>query len=356
MVNIIIKYSSTLLQKVSDSGFFPSLLKRYHKKRYKTSGMGSVSSCHVPGLNSECSFDFGVKNRDVAERSEWTSSKSSTETNSSNSDKSPRYEVRRRKNCKKKAVINDKQAYNTERGHITRRKKGVCTQQNWNERFEAMNSTRGSSQARYFIPTEEHRSPLIKQKSVMSYDSGFPEDERINTLKRSLPDTRGNHHKWLSLGKSHRPYHSQYDEGYSARNLPKHQVDRAPLKADNSSDDEVFFKTKDCFTYEDSSGDDSTVYSYTLRPRKKRNRLKLPKYSVQGDGAYSRYHPDAHSAQLTYQAIASYQASTDGTIDLYEGDKVHVIRKSRGGWWLVQIEEEVGWAPSNYLEPIARCK
>lgn len=54
----------------------------------------------------------------------------------------------------------------------------------------------------------------------------------------------------------------------------------------------------------------------------------------------------------THQAIASYQATTDGTIDLYEGDKVQVIRKSKGGWWFVRIDDEQGWAPSNYLEPI----
>lgn len=327
--------------------------------------MGSVSSCHAPGLSKEYSCDLGVKSRDVTKRSRGTSSKSSTETNSSNSDKPPRSEISRRKDSEKKAFNNNKQAYKIGRGHNTRHcykamsccKEGVCRQQKWYKRCEAMNSTRRSSQARYPVPTEEHRSPLVKQKNVVSYDSGFLEDERTNAGQwmrhsSSLPDTRGNHHKRLSHVTSYRGYHSRFNQGYTVR---KYRVDRAPLNvfhADYSSDDEVFFKTKNCFVDEDSSCDDLTPHSYTLRPRKKRNRPKVPKYSIQEDARYGRYESEGrHSKKLTYQAIASYQASTDGTIDLYEGDKVHVIRKTKGGWWFVQIDDEVGWAPSNYLEP-----
>ncbi len=360
--------SNKIFKRFCDSCLFFHNLKRFHKKRYKYSGMGSVRSCHAPDLCKECSCHLGVKNPDVIKRSSGTSSKSNTETNSSNSDKSPRYEISRKMDSVKKACYNDKPAYKTGRGHNTRHcynatsccKEGVCRQQKCYKRFEAMDSTRRSSQASYSVPTERHRSLLVKQKNAVSYDSGFLEDERTNAGQwmghsSSMPDSRGNHQKRLSHVTSSRGYHSRFNQEYTVKNLPKYRGDRAPLNMvhlDYSSDDEVFFTTKNCFEDEDSSCDDLTVHSYTLRPRKKRNRPKLPKYSIQEDAPYGRYQTEGHETKLTYQAIASYQASTDGTIDLYEGDKVHVIRKTRGGWWFVQIDDEVGWAPSNYLEPI----
>ena len=87
----------------------------------------------------------------------------------------------------------------------------------------------------------------------------------------------------------------------------------------------------------------------------KRNWPKLPEYS-QG------YHPNHSFVPLNnsprrsrriYQAIALYQATTDETVDLYEGDQVQVICKSRGGWWYVKIDDEEGWVPSNFLQPIS---
>ena len=240
--------------------------------------------------------------------------------------------------------------------------KGVCRQQKWCNSFEAMSmgSARRWPQARYSVPSTGQRLPLVKQKNVMSYDSGFLEDERTNVSRKmrhssSLPDAGGHYHKRLSHVTSQRRYHSHLDEAYSSRNVPKCRVDIAPLNvipADDSSDDEVFFQTTNQFVEEDSSCDDVSVHSYTLRPRKKKNRPKLPKDSIQEGATYGPYQCKGHSTKLTHRAIAPYQASSDGTIDLYEGDKVHVIRKSRGGWWLVQIDDEVGWAPSNYLEPI----
>lgn len=331
-------------------------MKRGHKERYHYNG--------PPGLSNHHWFDPVVKAGDVTRRSSGTWSKSSTETNSSNSDKPPRYNISRRKDSENKASINDKQAYDTERGHnMVHRKKApsnskeaVCRQQKWYKRFEAMNGVHRLSKEHYSLSTESLRMPLVKQKNVMSYDSGFPEDERTNAIQRLrnpllVPDTRANHHKRLSHPTSYKRYKSQFDNGYLIRNLPKYRPDRTPLNVfhvDDSSDGEVFLKTKNRIVYEDSSCDDSAVHSYTRRPRKKRNRSKLP----QNASPYGLYHSGGHSSKSSYQAIASYRASTDDTIDLYEGDKVQVIRKSRGGWWFVKIDDEEGWAPSNFLEPI----
>lgn len=39
-------------------------------------------------------------------------------------------------------------------------------------------------------------------------------------------------------------------------------------------------------------------------------------------------------------------------IDLYEGDIVWVIFKSKGGWWFVEIYDELGWVLFNFFELI----
>ena len=339
----------------------PFILKRVHCKRYH-SRIPPRLSCN------ECWFDPGVKGEDVIQRSSGTWSNSSKETNSSNSDKPQKYVKSRRKKGAKKAFINDKQAYSTERAHNmvhrnkapSSSKEAVCRHKRWHKRFVAMNGARCLSKDHRSFFTESHRMPQAKHKNVVSYDSGFPEDERTNAAWRmrkflSLPDTRVNHHKRLSLATSCRRYNSQFNDGYVLSNLPQYRPDRAPSNVfheDNSSDGEVFRKTKHPSVHGDSSCDDLEGHSYTRRIKKKTKRSQLLKYSVQKDVHYSRRPSGGHSSKFAYQAIASYQASTDDTIDLYEGDKVQVIRKSRGGWWLVKIDDEEGWAPSNYLAPI----
>jgi len=219
-----------------------------------------------------------------------------------------------------------------------------------------MNGVRCFTKEHHSLPPESCRIPPAKRKNVVSYDSGFPEDERTNAVRRmrksiSVPHSRANHHSRLS----HPSYHPRFDEGCVFRNLPHCSPDRTPLNAfreDNSSDSEVFQKTKNRTLYEGSSCDDLAVHSYIRRKRKKTNRSKLPKYSVQKDAPYSRHPSGDHSSKLAYQVIASYQGATDGTIDLYEGDKIQVIRKSKGGWWFVKSDNQEGWAPSNYLEPV----
>ena len=211
-----------------------------------------------------------------------------------------------------------------------------------------MNGVPGLSKEHHSFPPESRRMPPAKRKNFVSYDSGFPEDERTNAVRRirksiSVPDSRANHHNRLS----HPSYNSQFDDGYFLRNLPQYSPDSAHLNAfheDNSSDSEVFQKTKNCSVCEGPSCDELAVHPCIRPPRKKTNRSKLPKYSIQKDAP--------HSSKLAYQAIASYRGSTDGTIDLSEGDKVQVIRKSKAGWWFVKTDEQEGWAPSNYLEPV----
>lgn len=339
----------------------PFILKRVHSKRCYYRGSPRLSC-------NECWFHPAIKGQNVIRRSSGTWSNSSTETNSSNSDKQARYERRRGKKSGKSAFISDKQAYSTERGltmlHPKRApsssKEAACRQQKWHKRFEGMSGAGCLSREQRSLFTRSHRRPLAKHKHLVSYDSGFPEDERTNAVRRmrkslSLPDARANQHKWLSHSASNRSYHSQFDDGYPLSNLPEHRRDIAPLNAfhgDYSSDGEVFQKTKHPSLYEDSSYYDLAVHSYTRRPRKKINRSQLPKTSSQRDAPRVRKRSGGQSSKLAYKAIASYRASTADTIDLHEGDKVRVILKSRGEWWFVKIDDEEGWAPSNYLVPI----
>lgn len=346
--------------------FHPSYLKHYRRKRYREAPLGSPCQVRrIPGLRNECSFDHHTESRDVTRQSTGTSSKSSTDTSSTN-DKPPRYKPSRRHNSEDNSFTDEKHGYKTERVHNSRRfyqasssyKDEACMPQKWYRRFEATNGTRPSTKAHYSLSKEGRRLPLMKQNHVqVSYDSGFPEDERMNVdrkMRRSSSPivTRGSRDGRSAYLTSYRRCHSQYNDVYDTRSFSKYRPERASLNAirsDDSSDNEVIPEARNRYMYEGSSCDDSEAHSYTLRPRKKRNRPRLPKYSMQVDVPYRH---SKGNRKPTHQAIASYQATTDGTIDLYESDKVQVIRKSKGGWWFVRIDDEQGWAPSNYLEPI----
>jgi len=52
---------------------------------------------------------------------------------------------------------------------------------------------------------------------------------------------------------------------------------------------------------------------------------------------------------ITYYAVSRYEAREPWEITLYKGDEVKVEKKARNGWWLVRVNEVVGWAPSNFL-------
>ena len=50
-----------------------------------------------------------------------------------------------------------------------------------------------------------------------------------------------------------------------------------------------------------------------------------------------------------YFVVCTYQASGDGEMTVYEGDEVEVLTKAPNGWWMVCIDDDVGWVPSNFL-------
>ena len=57
-----------------------------------------------------------------------------------------------------------------------------------------------------------------------------------------------------------------------------------------------------------------------------------------------------------YIVVADFKKSEKSHISLAAGDTVDVIEKNESGWWFVSIEDEQGWAPSSFLEPIDDSK
>nr|XP_047128266.1 SH3 and PX domain-containing protein 2B-like isoform X2 [Hydra vulgaris] len=53
-----------------------------------------------------------------------------------------------------------------------------------------------------------------------------------------------------------------------------------------------------------------------------------------------------------YIAIESFEKTERNQVALKMGDVVDVIEKCDNGWWFVSIENEQGWAPGSFLEPL----
>ena len=199
---------------------------------------------------------------------------------------------------------------------------------------------------------ERKKSPLLKQKRVGSYDSGYPEDEKRKVLRKtkqftSQPGRKTGHKRSHLLCR-------KCNKGAVGFFL---KSGSSTINTDESSDNEVFpVKNKEYFSCYDSD-----IASQNLRERREIRRKRNRHHNQFMATSTSPGRPTSNSPgrptrgcrrRRIYHAIAMYQATSDDTIDLYEGDEVQVIRKSRGGWWYVRIDDEEGWAPSNFLEPI----
>lgn len=53
-----------------------------------------------------------------------------------------------------------------------------------------------------------------------------------------------------------------------------------------------------------------------------------------------------------YIVLTDFKSKQRNQVSLAAGDTVEVIEKHENGWWFVGIEDEQGWAPSSYLEPL----
>lgn len=64
-----------------------------------------------------------------------------------------------------------------------------------------------------------------------------------------------------------------------------------------------------------------------------------------------RTYNSSETDDATYYAVATYEASGIGEVTGWEGDKVEVLAEDSSGWWMVRIDDRVGWFPSNFLLP-----
>ncbi len=53
--------------------------------------------------------------------------------------------------------------------------------------------------------------------------------------------------------------------------------------------------------------------------------------------------------KVVYVAVFAYSATSDRCVSFSVGDKCNLIKKNEEtGWWLVKVDDKVGWAPGNY--------
>ena len=51
-----------------------------------------------------------------------------------------------------------------------------------------------------------------------------------------------------------------------------------------------------------------------------------------------------------YYVIADYSDDMHDTLVIKQGDKLEVMKRDEGGWWLARLGNQTGWVPSSYLE------
>ncbi|KAH7720778.1 Protein NCK-1 a [Aphelenchoides avenae] len=68
-----------------------------------------------------------------------------------------------------------------------------------------------------------------------------------------------------------------------------------------------------------------------------------------------RVHPTTHHMEARSEATAkyAYDPQRDDELRLAKGDVVSVVDKSSDGWWKGEINGQIGWFPSNYVEETA---
>ena len=52
----------------------------------------------------------------------------------------------------------------------------------------------------------------------------------------------------------------------------------------------------------------------------------------------------------TYVAVSDYTSQTPGCLSFSEGDKCFLVRKTKDGWWMVNIGGREGWTPGDFWE------
>lgn len=83
----------------------------------------------------------------------------------------------------------------------------------------------------------------------------------------------------------------------------------------------------------------------------------LPTYDSNSDDSGIASNPNSPKSSdentEIYRAIAKYNGvKEDGEVDLVKNKTVRVLKQTSSGWWLVASDDDIGWAPSTYLEKV----
>ncbi|XP_047128263.1 SH3 and PX domain-containing protein 2A isoform X2 [Hydra vulgaris] len=60
--------------------------------------------------------------------------------------------------------------------------------------------------------------------------------------------------------------------------------------------------------------------------------------------------PLIKSNEEIYTAIENYEDTDESIINLKIGQRVRVLKKDNGGWWYAEVDNALGWVPSNFLK------
>jgi hypothetical protein len=53
-----------------------------------------------------------------------------------------------------------------------------------------------------------------------------------------------------------------------------------------------------------------------------------------------------------YRVLADFKKSNRNELNLVRGQIVDVVEKQPNGWWFVSIDDQQGYVPATYLEPL----
>ena len=82
-------------------------------------------------------------------------------------------------------------------------------------------------------------------------------------------------------------------------------------------------------------------------------RSKSPRRSPQPRiESISEKEQENDSQNTRYQAMYTYISQEINEIAINEGDIVEVLKRCSNGWWLLASNNQLGWGPSNFLQPV----
>lgn len=210
-------------------------------------------------------------------------------------------------------------------------------------------------QMRQTPATGNLQNRFIDVLSEASANNQYFERPLSNTAGKQQDSDEAQQKHFYSLEKDHRSKDGAFNlrkENEEIRHPNVSNFDTNGLKDQQKLDNDYLakrlhqvFKKEEVFTPKKSPKlEDSVVLRSSSKTKKTENILRALKSGLE-PGEYS-------STEAIYaMAKYNYTAERKKDLSLSKGDRLRVIDKKRGGWWLAeQLESgEIGYVPSNYL-------